>query len=108
MSVVGRLFVAALTAVPRIIDAVRGAASSGKRTLDPPLGESEAARALRLEEQRRAELQARRTLLELQARRTVLLADERLCGECPNAYPLKLGEACGMCGRIDGKLPDDN
>lgn len=57
LSIVGR-FVAALPVVPRIIEAVRG--SRGKRTLDPPLGESEAARALRLETERRAELEAER------------------------------------------------
>lgn len=56
MSVIGKVIAVAITAIPRIIDAVRG--SRGKRQLDAPLGESEAARALRLEEQRRAEAQA--------------------------------------------------
>lgn len=37
--------------IPAVIDAVRG--QRGKRELDAPLGESEAARAIRLEEERR-------------------------------------------------------
>lgn len=49
----------ALPLVPKVIDAFKGRRG---RPLDAPLGESEAARAIRLEDERRAALAAEREL----------------------------------------------
>lgn len=52
--IIGRL----LGAIPKVIEAIKG---SGKKTqLDAPLGESKAARAIRLEIERRADIEAER------------------------------------------------
>lgn len=88
LSAVAKLLPAAIAVVPKVIAAIR---NRKRAKLADPLGESEAARALRLEDQRRA---------EAQARRMQLLADDRLCGSCPNNNPVLAGEICGMCGRV--------
>lgn len=53
-SILGRV----AAAVPAVVSAIRDA--TRKRPLEPPLGESEAARALRLEDERRAAEAAKR------------------------------------------------
>lgn len=57
-SVLGRVLPKLAPLVPKAIDLIRDA--TRKRPLEPPLGESEAARALRLEEERRAAVAAER------------------------------------------------
>lgn len=58
LAVLGKL----LPVVPRVVQSVaRLIRDSTRRTLDAPLGESEAARAIRLEEERRTAAEAEKT-----------------------------------------------